>query len=869
MSPERWKKIEDVFQAALDCDKIEREDFLRDECGDDAELKSEVEKLVARYEREEKFLESPVWTDSLILGETLKNRVASSLEDEIALPEKSFIGERIGVYRITAELGRGGMGVVYLAERADGEFRQKVAVKLIKRGMDTDFIVRRFRRERQILANLNHPNVARLLDGGTTEDDSPYFVMDYIEGEPLLDYCREKNLDLREKLELFLQICRAISYAHRNKIVHRDIKPSNILVTKSGVPKLLDFGIAKILDPDLIHESVMPTATAMRLMTPEYASPEQIRGEAVTTASDQYSLGVLLYELLTGKRPYKFSSRAPHEIARVICEEIPSEPSSGNFGKIVTGEKDFSFDENFCKNLDRIVLKTLRKNLAERYASVEDFAADIERFLRGENVRAESFAKEAVQSAFGTGETETTIAVLPFKVLNTVAADEETSETAFLGIGLADALITRLSNMRRFVVRPTSSILRYGENGTDAFRAGAELNVGYILDGTVIKAGNQYRVSIQLVDVARQSAILAERFLEDAQDILNLEDKISLRVTESLIPKLTGAERLELKKRGTDNPQAYEAYLRGRFHWNTFTEDGFAKALVAFNEAIAHDEQYALAYAGIADYYIFLGIYGVVAPQQCYPPAKAAATRAILIDDRLAEAYAALGFAQLCGDFNWIEAEKNLRRAVEINPHYAVARLWYSYFLQSIGRFDRAIREAEEAVRLDPLNYFNHHVLAWAYYFDRRFDESVRQIEETIEKFPLVGLALISLSWFERQAGNREAALAASHKSLELSGNTVFVLLTHAQALAAAGRRAEAEATLEKIFAQGERQYISYYQVALVYVYAGEKQKALGALECAFEDREGWLIWLKTEPALDSLRGEERFQKLLKKVNGV
>jgi serine/threonine protein kinase len=254
MTPKRWKKIEDIFEAALDCDRARREDFLRAECDGDADLFSEIKKLVARYEREENFLESPVWTDSLMLGGTLKNRVASSLEDEIALPaEKSFAGKQIGVYRLTAELGRGGMGVVYLAERADGEFRQKVAVKLIKRGLDTDFIVRRFRRERQILANLNHPIIAQLLSGGTTEDGSPYLVMDFIEGAPLLDYCRDENLDLREKLELFLQICKAVSYAHRKKIVHRDIKPSNILVTNRGVPKLLDFGIAKILDPDSIH----------------------------------------------------------------------------------------------------------------------------------------------------------------------------------------------------------------------------------------------------------------------------------------------------------------------------------------------------------------------------------------------------------------------------------------------------------------------------------------------------------------------------------------------------------------------------------------------------------------------------------------
>lgn len=408
MDLERWKTIEDIFQDALDLDASEREKFIDEKCAGDAELRAEVEKLIDRYETDESFLESPVWTDSRLFQPSLKQQIASSLDDEIVSRngKESFIGRQVGAFRLVRELGKGGMGMVYLAERADGEFQQKVAVKLIKRGMDLDFIVKRFRHERQILANLNHPNIARLLDGGTTQDDLPYFVMEFVEGVPFLKFSEKNKLELREKLELFLAVCEAVSYAHRRKIIHRDIKPSNIIVTDEGTPKLLDFGIAKILDPDLIHESVMPTGTQMRLMTPEYASPEQVRGDEITPASDQYSLGVLLYELITGTRPYKFSSRSPHEIARVICEEVPSEPSSGEFGKLITESEDFDFDQDFCKKLDRIVLKALRKSPDERYDSVEEFAYDIRRFLSNQPVRAEVISEEAGKIGFPTAPEE-------------------------------------------------------------------------------------------------------------------------------------------------------------------------------------------------------------------------------------------------------------------------------------------------------------------------------------------------------------------------------------------------------------------------------------------------------------------------------
>src|SRR5215204_6577507 len=319
MSPERWREIEEVFQAAVEIPPPDRAAFLDKLYGANDEVRAEVMKLLESDDSAADFIESPIWTDSKFLNTSAKKEISNSIDENIDGNGEPLIGSTIGVYRLTRELGRGGMGAVFLGERADGEFQQKVAIKLIKRGMDSDFIVRRFRHERQILASFEHPFIARLLDGGTTSENIPYFVMEYIEGETLFNYCDSRRLPILERLKLFQKICSAIEYAHERQIVHRDIKPSNILINQFGAPKLLDFGIAKILDPNLIHESINPTASMLRMMTPDYASPEQVRGIEVTPTSDIYSLGVLLYELLSGHRPYNFTGRALHEVSEVIC----------------------------------------------------------------------------------------------------------------------------------------------------------------------------------------------------------------------------------------------------------------------------------------------------------------------------------------------------------------------------------------------------------------------------------------------------------------------------------------------------------------------------------------------------------------------
>jgi len=379
VTPGRWKQVESIFEQALDLPQEDRAKFLNRNCDGDQELRCEVKSLLDSHASAGLFIDEP---SLFILDEDTKQ------EERGIAP-----GQLLGAYRILREIGRGGMGAVYLAERADEQYKKLVAIKLIKRGMDTDAVLRRFRNERQILAGFDHPNIARLFDGGTTHGGLPYFVMEHVEGMPINEYCAAHKISLVERLKLFREVCAAVSYAHRHTVIHRDIKMSNILVTSDGTPKLLDFGIAKILRPDNAAESML-TFTGMRPMTPEYASPEQVRGEAVTTASDVYSLGVVLYELLTGTSPYQLTTHAPRDVEHAITEQEPKKPSTvarePRFESRESSDSRFTIDNSRALrgDLDNIVLMALRKEAARRYQTVEQFADDICRHLEERPVLA-------------------------------------------------------------------------------------------------------------------------------------------------------------------------------------------------------------------------------------------------------------------------------------------------------------------------------------------------------------------------------------------------------------------------------------------------------------------------------------------------
>jgi eukaryotic-like serine/threonine-protein kinase len=874
MNPERWKKVEEVFESALERAPEEQSAYLAQVCEGDESLRKQVETLIISYKRAENFIEVPALASASSGDDTLIDTPVNS----------SFIGRRVGSYKIVREIGRGGMGSVYLAARADDEYQKRVAIKLIKRGMDTDFIIRRFRNERQILASLDHRYIARLLDGGTTEDGLPFFVMEFVEGQPIHHYCDMQKLSVAERLQLFRKVCSAVHYAHQNLIIHRDLKPSNILVTADGTPKLLDFGIAKILNPEIASQALDPTTAALRMMTPEYASPEQVRGESANAANDVYTLGVMLYELLTDHRPYQLRNCLPLEVSRIICEQEPERPSVAvNLIEVIPIDNAPPLEitpdsvararnstpeqlrRQLSGSLDNIILKALRKEPQRRYQSVEELSEDIRHYLEGLPVSAPPHFPSPARSEMileGPATDGRSIAILPFKVLR---VEEKTDE--FLGMGLTDAIITKLSNIHRIMVRPTSSVLKYYDGEQSAQIAGYELGVAFVLDGRIQRAGNRVRVTVQLVRVEDGTPFWATKFDENFTDIFAVEDSISSQVAEALIPRLTGQEREALNKRETENANAYQAYLKGRYHWSQFTDESLGLALECFNEAIRLDPNYALAHVAIAEFYVWAGIYHRLAPKDCYPQAKDAAMRALQIDETLAEAHAALAFATHCYDWDWRRAEELFKRAIELNSNYAGAHQWYSYLLTSEGRFDEGQKEIRRAVEINPLSVMDLTMVCWNLYQAGEHDQVIiesRKIFEVDRNFPVSYIALSAA--YERK-GMLEEAITAGRKAGSLLPGAVIHLWALGHALAVAGQRDEAREILAEMHRLSkENRYVSAYHSAIIHVGLGERDEAFSCLEKAYADRDAWMMWLGTEPKLAELHSDPRFVDLLNRV---
>ena len=862
MRPERWQLVETLLEAALEQPPAARQSFLAQSCRGDEELKGEVESLLRADEQASGFL-----------NESLINSISTTVSDDAPdrWPDElpALLHQQIGAYKIEREIGRGGMGAVYLA-CAENEPHKKVAIKIVKRGMDTDFILRRFRRERQILATLDHPNIAALLDGGSTSDGLPYFVMEYVEGKPIHHYCDEHKLSISERLKLIQQVCAAVSYAHQKQIVHRDLKPGNILVTDHGTVKLLDFGIAKLLVTDLATDTVGETATAVRLMTPEYASPEQVRGLPVTPASDVYSLGVLLYELLTGRRPYRLNSYAPHEIARIICEEEPTLPSKviSTAERIPEGHEDAatikSLRDELEGNLDNIISKALRKDTQQRYATAANLAADIARHLAGEKISVPNLLTPLALKSEMMDDMPTarSIAVLPLQVAQ-VSSQKNTS-LDFLGVGIADALTTQLSNVRGLIVRPTGSVMRQSDCN-DAFTIGTQLEVDYLLDGRVILADSQMRVTMQLTSRRDQSVVWAARFNEKLTDILGVQDSITAQVAEAIVPHLTSEDHARLVKRGTDNLQAYGAYLRARYHWHSYTMDSLAKALVHFHEAITLDPTYAAPYAGIAEYYNRLATFGILPSDECFAAAKDAALKAVRLDESLAEAWGALAFATLGANWDRNESMRLINRALELNPNSAQVLEWYAHILGTAGRLQEASTAMERALKLDPGSAAAYMLQSLHLYQLRKFEASFQAAEQAARLDPDSFWPLFSKTMSLVQQHRYQEAETSAASLVEMNEGNPLAKVPLAYFRAKTHRLDEAHELLQQILKAAQDSYVTPYYIALIHDSLGERKEALQWIEKGIQQRDWWMLYFPYDPFFDGLRADYRCQKLLQK----
>ena len=617
---ERWERLNVLFHEATALDPAERKRYLEEACGEDLELRGEAEQLVSAHDRADRFIETPVIA--------VKSFWPDQRGEEIAL------GSLLGPYRVLSEIAHGGMGAVYLAERADGQYQQRVAVKLIKRGMDVDLMLRRFRAERQILASLEHPNIARLLDGGTSEDGIPYFVMEYIAGAPINQFVKSRALAVAERMLLFLAVCDAVAHAHRRGVIHRDIKPANILVTPEGVPKLLDFGIAKALTPDA-PGSTAPI-TGLRLLTPEYASPEQIEGRTATVASDVYSLGVVLYELLTGSSPYKPRSRDPLDVADAVRTTIPERPSTGVPPIIRRQLKG---------DLDTIVLVALRKEPERRYQSVEDLAGDIRRHLHGLPItarpdsvgyRTEKFLKRnrvpalaaaaavLVTSVVGGGVAmwrtpdEPSLLGGPLAQRDRVVVSRFTDQQGdtILAAAISEAFridLTQSPNVRVMTpVQVRAALLRMEHDGTFipndsvardlAVREGAKAYVS----GSIARVGGAWTVSVQLTSTEGGEALSAiSETAVDSTQLIAAVGRASRALRQRLGESLRDLRDMPvLEHAATASIPALRKYTEG---YRTFMSSSDRTAAIRlYEEAVALDSGFAMAWSGISSAYASL-----------------------------------------------------------------------------------------------------------------------------------------------------------------------------------------------------------------------------------------------------------------------
>ena len=873
MTPERWQQIEEVFHAALEVDLEKRPSFLNEKTDGDTELRAEVEKLISQFGDASSFIEQPVYDSG-------KSGFLSALLDETN--DDPMVDKLLGSYRIEREIGRGGMGAVYEAVRADGEFRRRVAIKIVKRGVDTDFVLRRFRNERQILAALDHPFITRLIDGGTTDDGRPYFVMDFIDGQPLYRFADENSLSINERLQLFCHVGEAVEYAHQKLVIHRDLKPSNIFVTSDASPRLLDFGIAKLLDPDMSFETLQPTATALRMMTIDYASPEQVRGEKVDFSTDVYSLGVVLYELLTGFRPYRVTSRAPHEIAKAVCEEEPLLPSDVTGGVVSgvpvpvsksattilsaddLGKTRVNAADQLRGNLDNILMKALEKEPSKRYRSAAEFCSDIERHIEGKTVDAPRYSsRKRTELVRSYSDDAKLLAVLPLKFLN-FSATENTDEN-YLSIGLADAIISRLTNVRSFTVRPTSSISGYEKSDIDPLQAGRELRVDFVLDGRIRKFGDKLRVSMQMLDIQKGSTAWAGQFDEEFTDILMLEDAISEQVADALVTQVTGENSLQLGKRGTDNPQAYEAYLKGRYHWNQFTADSLPKAIEQFQRAAELDPNYAMAHVGVADFYIWANIYGLVPSHESYKQAETAVKRALEIDDKLGEAWATFGLV-VNNKFDWAEGKRLHEKAIELNPNYPNAHEWYSAHLVGSGNFAEVIKEIERAEELDPLSLRTKTLVAWTKCQAHQFDDALAKAEEIISLDSNFPQGHLQRSYALIELGRGTEAVAEIEKAMSLMPESPLLKFNLAFAFAASNRRDDARKVFDEMKVDAAQGYVKPMFLGFAAVAAGEIEDAFSYFNQAADEFDPWLVWLGTDLKLEPIRKDKRYLELMKRT---
>ena len=868
MNPERWKKLEEYFHAALEREEDDRAAFVVEICGGDDDLRRELESMLDHHEQAESFIDSPAYE---IAAESILNGDHG----------ETLIGRTLSSYQIVSQLGKGGMGVVYLA--TDKKLSRKVALKILPADLTGDQSrVQRFKQEARAASALNHPNIITIFEIEES-DGQHYIATEFVEGATLRELLEGNKMNLQGVLDAAIQIASALSAAHVSGIVHRDIKPENIMRRTDGYIKVLDFGLAKLMEPaggDAEASTAVHTDPGSIIGTVQYMSPEQLRRLELDERTDLWSLGVVVYEMVAGQSPFKATTESD-----VIASILQKKPS-------------FEWClQNVPPELGWILKKALAKDRDERYQTAKDLLIDLRRLKRelefGEELgtfeqldgggapggkamsqRAKSAdtGKKANRAPSGSGRRSPSAsrrrsraAINSLAVMPMVNAGGDPS-AEYLSDGITESIINNLSQLPKLRVMARSTVFRYKGREVDPQEVGRELGVRAVLTGRVLQLDDNLVIRTELVHVADGTQLWGEHYNRKLGDIFAVQEEISKQISEKLEMRLSGEEEKRLTKRHTENAKAYQLYLKGRYHWNKRDKQGAEKGIEFFQRAIEVDPNYALAYAGLADSYIILGFHALVPPGEAIPKARQAAKRALEIDDTLAEAHISLAYVTSVYEWDWSGAEQGYRHALELNPNYATAHHWYGEYLALLGRSEEAAAELERAHELDPLSLMINMALGWIYYLGRRYEDAIERYFRTLELDPNFAHARFGLGLAYVQRSMFDEAIAEFQKVVAILGRDSGALSALGYTYAVAGRKAEAQKLLDELTEQSQRRYIAPYRLALVCTGLGETDQAFAWLQKGCEEHDLGLAFLNVEAMADTLRSDPRFEKLLRRI---